>query len=100
MSDHHSIKGIAAYAVTKTTLLGLTKALSHELAKDNIRVNAIAPGIIKTKMSEAVSGAISPCPLSSHLTVDRDTCICIKFAQKNNKCGAKIITDRMHRGRY
>ncbi|VDP10150.1 unnamed protein product [Heligmosomoides polygyrus] len=46
--------GIAAYAVTKTALLGLTKALANGLAKDNIRVNAIAPGVIKTKMSEVV----------------------------------------------
>ncbi|VDL87704.1 unnamed protein product [Nippostrongylus brasiliensis] len=46
--------GIAAYAVTKTTLLGLTKALANGLAKDNIRVNAIAPGVIKTKLSQAL----------------------------------------------
>ncbi|VDM53712.1 unnamed protein product [Angiostrongylus costaricensis] len=45
-------QGIAAYAVTKTALLGLTKALANGLAKDNIRVNAIAPGIIRTRMSK------------------------------------------------
>jgi NAD(P)-dependent dehydrogenase (short-subunit alcohol dehydrogenase family) len=39
------------YAVTKTALLGLTKTLAHELLDDNIRVNAIAPGMIKTKLS-------------------------------------------------
>ncbi|KAK6755162.1 hypothetical protein RB195_013880 [Necator americanus] len=49
---YKSPPGIAAYAITKTTLLGLTKALANGLAKDNIRVNAIAPGVIKTKMSE------------------------------------------------
>ncbi|PIO71529.1 3-oxoacyl-[acyl-carrier-protein] reductase domain protein [Teladorsagia circumcincta] len=49
---YKSPPGIAAYAVTKTALLGLTKALANGLAKDNIRVNAIAPGVIKTKMSE------------------------------------------------
>ncbi|KIH48054.1 hypothetical protein ANCDUO_21880, partial [Ancylostoma duodenale] len=53
-SKHYSIKGIAAYALTKTTLVGLTQALAHGLAKDNIRVNGIAPGVIKTKMSEAL----------------------------------------------
>uniref|UniRef100_A0A0K0FE92 Dehydrogenase/reductase SDR family member 4 (projected from Caenorhabditis elegans ortholog dhrs-4) n=1 Tax=Strongyloides venezuelensis TaxID=75913 RepID=A0A0K0FE92_STRVS len=47
-------KGIAAYTVTKTTLLGLTKALSDELSPQGIRVNAIAPGVIKTKMSKAM----------------------------------------------
>ncbi|KAK5969644.1 Short-chain dehydrogenase [Trichostrongylus colubriformis] len=51
---YKSPPGIAAYALTKTTLLGLTKALANGLAKDNIRVNAIAPGVIKTKMSEVL----------------------------------------------
>ncbi|PAV62123.1 hypothetical protein WR25_07519 [Diploscapter pachys] len=46
--------GIAAYGITKTALLGLTKALAQGLAGDNIRVNAIAPGIIKTKLSRAL----------------------------------------------
>jgi NAD(P)-dependent dehydrogenase (short-subunit alcohol dehydrogenase family) len=32
----------------------LTKALGMELAKENIRVNAIAPGIIRTKFSEVL----------------------------------------------
>uniref|UniRef100_A0A1I7XLU0 Dehydrogenase/reductase SDR family member 4 n=1 Tax=Heterorhabditis bacteriophora TaxID=37862 RepID=A0A1I7XLU0_HETBA len=51
-SAYKNPPGIAAYAVTKTTLVGLTKALANELSKDNIRVNGIAPGIIKTKMSQ------------------------------------------------
>ncbi|CAJ0560679.1 unnamed protein product, partial [Mesorhabditis spiculigera] len=45
---------IATYAVTKTAVLGLTKALAKELSKYRIRVNAIAPGVIKTKMSKAL----------------------------------------------
>ena len=40
--------------MTKTALIGLTKALALELAKDKIRVNGIAPGVIKTKMSQAL----------------------------------------------
>ncbi|VDO31091.1 unnamed protein product [Haemonchus placei] len=54
IGGYKSPPGIAAYGVTKTALLGLTKALANGLAKDNIRVNAIAPGVIKTKMSEAL----------------------------------------------
>ncbi len=46
---------LGAYSVSKTALLGLTKALAEELAPDNIRVNCIAPGLIKTKFSSSVS---------------------------------------------
>ena len=36
-------------------LIALTRSLGSELARDNIRVNCIAPGLIKTKFGEAVS---------------------------------------------
>ncbi|KAK7460333.1 hypothetical protein BaRGS_00038921 [Batillaria attramentaria] len=45
---------IGAYSVSKTALLGLTKTLAPELAGKNIRVNCLAPGIIKTKFSRAL----------------------------------------------
>ncbi|KAL3079201.1 hypothetical protein niasHT_039624 [Heterodera trifolii] len=51
---YRSPQGIAAYGITKTALLGLTRALAESLAPKGIRVNAIAPGIIKTKMSKAL----------------------------------------------
>ena len=46
---------IGAYSVSKTALLGLTKALAPELAQENIRINCLAPGIIRTKFAKAVS---------------------------------------------
>lgn len=49
---------LGTYSVTKTALLGLTKAAAVDLAPENITVNCIAPGIIKTKFSQAVSVAI------------------------------------------
>ncbi len=39
----------AAYAISKSGLLTLTKALAIEYKSDNIQVNSIAPGIIKTE---------------------------------------------------
>jgi NAD(P)-dependent dehydrogenase (short-subunit alcohol dehydrogenase family) len=44
--------GIAAYAASKGAVLQMTKALAHDLASDGIRVNAIAPGVIETPMTE------------------------------------------------
>ncbi|KAM6180467.1 dehydrogenase/reductase SDR family member 4 isoform 1-T1 [Erethizon dorsatum] len=43
--------GLGPYNVSKTALLGLTKNLALELAPKNIRVNCLAPGLIKTNFS-------------------------------------------------
>lgn len=43
--------GQVAYSAAKAALIGATKTLSEELAEHNIRVNAIAPGVIKTDMT-------------------------------------------------
>ena len=40
------------YSVTKAALIMLTKVMAKEWGQYNIRVNAIAPGIIKTRLSE------------------------------------------------
>jgi len=45
---------LGAYSVSKTALLGLCKVMAKSCAPKNVRVNAVAPGIVKTKLSEAV----------------------------------------------
>ena len=42
--------GEVAYATTKAALIGFTKSLAMEYVNDNIRVNAILPGYIRTPM--------------------------------------------------
>jgi 3-oxoacyl-[acyl-carrier protein] reductase len=46
--------GQLAYSAAKAALIGATKTLSLELAEHNIRVNAIAPGVIRTEMTAAL----------------------------------------------
>ena len=51
-------RGQVNYSASKSGLIGATKALSLELAKRNITVNAIAPGIIDTEMTEEIPAEI------------------------------------------
>jgi len=53
-----SINGITpghlqgVYSMTKSAMINMTKAFAREYGKDSIRVNAICPGFVETKMTE------------------------------------------------
>ncbi len=53
-------EGETAYAATKAALLGFTKALARETAKDGITVNAICPGYVLTPMSKQIANESDP----------------------------------------
>jgi len=55
IAGYHPIPALGPYSVSKTALIGLTKALAAETAADNIRVNCVAPGIVKTKFAAALT---------------------------------------------
>ncbi len=44
--------GQPAYSASKGALVTLTKSLAHAWARDGIRVNGIAPGFVRTKLTE------------------------------------------------
>lgn len=47
--------GQVNYAASKAGLIGMTKSVARELASRGVRCNAIAPGFIKTPMTDALS---------------------------------------------
>ncbi len=65
--------GRAAYCATKTGLVGLTRALAVEWASRGVRVNAVAPGYINTRLTmDAIrSGLISESELLDRIPLGR-----------------------------
>lgn len=48
--------GAGVYSISKAGIIMLTQVLAQEWGQYNIRVNAIAPGVVKTRFSEALWG--------------------------------------------
>lgn len=42
------------YSATKAAIISLTKTLAMELGRDNIQVNAVAPGLVQTKFAQVL----------------------------------------------
>lgn len=48
-----AIKTLSAYAASKAAVIALTRTMALELARDGIRVNALAPGYISTELNDS-----------------------------------------------
>ncbi len=49
------VPGMVAYCTVKGAVAQFTRALARDLAEENIRVNSVAPGIIRTRFHEGMS---------------------------------------------
>ncbi len=66
------VMGNLAYQAVKGALPQLTRALARELANDNIRVNCIAPGVIRTKFHEHMSAEQKKLNLEQRIPLHRE----------------------------
>ena len=48
--------GLSVYGASKSALMGFSKSLAREIGKLNITVNTVAPGYMKTEMTEGLQG--------------------------------------------
>jgi 3-oxoacyl-[acyl-carrier protein] reductase len=69
-SAYHTTLGNPAYGASKAACVALTKNLAHAFAKEGIRVNGVAPGLVDTKLTkvtvdnpERLEGALNNIPL-------------------------------------
>ena len=53
----------ADYVASKAAIIGLTKSLARELGPDGINVNAVAPGFVRTQMTEKMKINLDSIPL-------------------------------------
>uniref|UniRef100_A0A8C5HZW2 Dehydrogenase/reductase SDR family member 4-like n=2 Tax=Gouania willdenowi TaxID=441366 RepID=A0A8C5HZW2_GOUWI len=83
VGGYQPFPALGPYSVSKTALLGLTRALAPELAQSNIRVNCVAPGIIKTRFSAALWE-------NEDLMEDFQRQLCIKRAGRPEEIGGVI----------
>ncbi len=56
VAGHIGLGEVSIYIASKHAVEGLTKAVALEFAKQNIRINAIAPGVIATEMFDRFAG--------------------------------------------
>jgi NAD(P)-dependent dehydrogenase (short-subunit alcohol dehydrogenase family) len=72
------------YGMTKAAVISMTQTLAQELGPSNIRVNAIAPGLVETKFASAIVGNED---LRKHVT---DRTALGRHAQPDEIAGAAV----------
>ncbi len=83
------------YSTTKAGIIGMTKALAKELGPSNIRVNAIAPGLIMTDMNkelskEEIKDVEAEIPLMK-IGMPEDIADCVYMLIKNEYITGEVI---------
>lgn len=75
VSSTAGIRGIktnVAYQTVKGAIPQLTRALAYEFAPDNVRVNCVAPGVIRTAFHASMPAAVKQFNLESRIPLKRE----------------------------
>ncbi len=71
--------GQANYAAAKAGLIALTKTAAVEVARRGITVNAVAPGLIETQMTEDLSGELLSFVPARRAGTPEEVAACVRF---------------------
>ena len=71
--------GQANYAASKAGLIGMTRTVAVEVARRGITVNAVAPGLVETKLTEGIgNGMVESIPARRPGTAE-EVAACVRF---------------------
>jgi 3-oxoacyl-[acyl-carrier protein] reductase len=88
--------GQANYAAAKAGLIGMTKTIAVEVARRGVTVNAIAPGLIATDMTDGLDGQLLSAVPARRAGRPEDVAACVRFLaseQAGYVTGATLYVD-------
>jgi 3-oxoacyl-[acyl-carrier protein] reductase len=88
--------GQANYAASKAGLIGFTKTVAVEVARRGVTVNAVAPGLIDTKLSADVNGSLADRIPARRPGSPEEVAACIRFLASDEASyvtGATLAVD-------
>ena len=71
--------GQANYAASKAGLIGLTRTVAAEVARRKVTVNAIAPGIVASEMTEGLSNGLLEAVPARRAGTPEEVAACVRF---------------------
>jgi len=88
----------SAYSTSKAAVIGLTKSLGKELAKDNITVNAVTPAAVRTAIFDQMTQAhidfmLSKIPMGRFGTVDENAAMICFLASEDASFSTGAVFD-------
>lgn len=88
--------GQANYAASKAGVIGLTKTVAAEVARRGVTVNAVAPGLIETEMTEDLPAAMVEAVPARRAGTAEEVAACVRFLASEEAAyvtGATLTVD-------
>jgi 3-oxoacyl-[acyl-carrier protein] reductase len=88
--------GQANYAASKAGLIGLTRTVAVEVARRGVTVNAVAPGLIETDMTEDLGTELLDAVPARRAGRPEDVAACVRFLASEQAAyvtGATVVVD-------